>query len=122
MSVQRFFSCNKCNKTFEVAQDDHGCPSCNPSPDTLREALSDYAHDAWSRWMNYLFSKCTDLALTVDGGKGSNHVLVIPPSLVKRWKRQLRTHYQDLPENEKESDRQEADKMLAIIDSHTPKL
>ena len=24
----------------------------------LREALADYAHQAWSGWMRYLFSKC----------------------------------------------------------------
>jgi hypothetical protein len=40
--------------------------------------------------------------------------VIIPPDLVKRWKRQVETKYGDLPEEEKESDRAEADKMIRI--------
>lgn len=70
-----------------------------------REKLAAYAHDAWSRWMKYLF------------GKGVHHedVVVIPAESVERWKRQMDTGYSDLPEKEKESDRDEADKMLEIM-------
>ena len=32
-----------------------------------------------------------------------------------RWRRQMRTKYEDLPEEEKKSDREEADKMIAIF-------
>ena len=27
-------------------------------PDNLQESLAEYAHQAWSGWMKYLFSKC----------------------------------------------------------------
>lgn len=72
----------------------------------LREQLAALAHEQWSEWMKYLFDKSTESS---DG-----HV-EIPPSLVLRWKRQINTHYADLSESEKESDRAEADKMLNLM-------
>lgn len=75
-----------------------------------REALSDYAHAAWSGWMHYMFGKCDRAP---DGG------VIVPASLVERWTRQMNTAYVDLPEGEKRSDRAEADKILEIIQSHS---
>lgn len=72
----------------------------------LRERLAEYAHSAWSGWMRYLFSKCYN---TIDGRA------TIPIWAVDRWTRQSETEYAALPEEEKRSDRQEADKMLAVI-------
>jgi cell division protein FtsB len=72
---------------------------------TAREALAKYAHEAWSGWMEYLFSQCPQ----------SNHAVTIPGESALRWKRQMSTPYDQLPESEKASDRVEADKMLAII-------
>lgn len=80
--------------------------------DLLREALAAYAHEAWSGWMKYLFSKCTFGSVM-----GDAH---IPSWLVDRWQRQLQTPYVDLPEEEKESDRAEADKMLEVCRRHAP--
>lgn len=71
----------------------------------LREQLAEYAHDAWSGWMRYLFEKATE---------NDDGTVTIPAWAVERWKRQITTPYADLPENEKESDRLEADKILAI--------
>lgn len=81
--------------------------SNNDSPDraVLRESLAAYAHDAWSGWMEYLFNRCEPS----DSGQ-------IPPWAVARWTRQMTTPYADLPEEEKASDRAEADRMLAIMD------
>jgi hypothetical protein len=56
--------------------------------------------------MEYLFEKSTRNA---DGST------TIPAWAVERWERQACTKYADLPESEKESDRHEADKMLAIM-------
>ena len=39
----------------------------------------------------------------------------IPKWAVDRWKRQMQTPYNDLSEEEKESDRKEADGMIAIL-------
>jgi hypothetical protein len=81
-------------------------PRMNPD---LIEALADYAHRAWSGWMTYLFSKSM---LNDDSS------VTIPPDLARRWSRQSCTHYENLPENEKESDRVEARRMIAIMEEH----
>lgn len=73
----------------------------------VKKTLAAYAHLAWSGWMNYLFSKCERA--------GMDDLMVIPDWAVDRWKRQAATPYSAMPENEKESDREEADTMLAII-------
>ena len=72
----------------------------------LREPLAEYAHSAWSGWMRYLFSKCT----TNDDGTAT-----IPAWAVERWRRQSSTTYADLPEDEKKSDRKEADEIIEIV-------
>lgn len=82
-------------RPFDIAQD-------------KREALANLCHRQWSNWMSYLFSKCI---FTSDGG------LVIPPEYVERWRRQMITPYEQLSEEEQESDRKEADKFLNIIHS-----
>ena len=73
----------------------------------MREELAEYAHDAWGGWMKYLFEKSIPNA---DG------TVTIPAWAVTRWQRQMNTQYKALPEGEKESDRLEADKMLAILE------
>ena len=72
----------------------------------VREALADYAHHAWSGWMDYLFSK----GIFHDDGTWT-----MPKEFADRWRRQASAAYVDLPESEKKSDREEADKMLAIL-------
>lgn len=71
------------------------------------EELAEFAHNQWSGWMIYLFSKCT---LNDDG------TMTIPVWAVERWQRQAQTHYLDLPDDEKESDRKEARKVLEIME------
>lgn len=75
-------------------------------PESLREALAALEHERWSGWMHYLFSKCVDHA---DGS------VTIPSASVKHWRRQVATRYADLSEREKNSDREEADKTLALL-------
>jgi len=72
----------------------------------MREKLAEYAHEAWSGWMRYLFEKSE---------RNSDGTVTIPAWAVARWTRQMNTPYADLPENEKESDREEADKIIAIL-------
>lgn len=72
----------------------------------LRERLASYAHEAWAGWMSYLLAKTR---YTDDGGKK------IEFSDVDRWKRLMETSYSDLKEDEKRSDRAQADKILAIL-------
>jgi Fe-S cluster biosynthesis and repair protein YggX len=93
------------------------CPQCGQrkleaeAAQDLREVFAAIAHDAWAGWMKYLFEKCH----TADAAPLCGKEVVIPAELVERWTRQLNTPYADLPENEKESDRKEADKYLGVL-------
>jgi len=73
--------------------------------DMLREELAKYAHEAWSGWMRYVFS---------ESGLHSDGTMIIPKRAVERWTRQIITPYDELPEVEKDSDRDEADRILDI--------
>ena len=80
----------------------------------LREALAAYAHESWSGWMEYLFTKCrTSLHSFLTGPR--SETTIIHQDQVLRWKRQMQTPYADLSEKEKESDREQADKILALL-------
>jgi len=72
----------------------------------LREAVAAYAHEAWSGWMLHLFRQ----GQTLVTGE-----YVTPKYYAERWKRQAGTPYAELPESEKDSDRAEADKILALV-------
>lgn len=73
---------------------------------SLRHQLARYAHEAWSGWMQYMFSK---------GLKEADGTYLMPAWAVERWTRQMETDYRELPASERESDLAEADKMLAIL-------
>jgi hypothetical protein len=72
----------------------------------FKERVANLCHEQWSGWMEYLFSKCAHKP------KGD---FIIPSNLVKRWKRQVDTPYEDLSEEEKDSDRKEADKFVKLF-------
>lgn len=76
---------------------------------SLQYQLAAYAHEAWAGWMRYLFSKST---LNLDGS------VTIPREFAERWLRQMTTPYDELPENEKQSDRDEAEKIQEIVKRH----
>ena len=73
---------------------------------SIVEALSDLCHDQWSHWMEYLFSKST----ANDDGS-----VTIPTDLVERWQTQIETPYEELSEEEKDSDRKEAAKFVKVF-------
>jgi murein DD-endopeptidase len=70
------------------------------------EPLATLEHLRWAGWMEYLFTRGkqeADGSFTIDAGS------------VARWRRQVATPYADLSEREKESDRIEARKSLALL-------
>lgn len=77
----------------------------------IKERLAEYVHEAWSGWMDYMFM-CS--------AKDERGQIIIPPKLVERWERQMATPYYLLPENEKQSDRDEADKIIEIWKTQDP--
>jgi len=112
------YTCTRCGRFLGEVLPTH-CPNCDPDPAKLlrdlkahirspetREILAAEAHDAWSGWMEYLFTKCI---------QNTDKSVTIPKSMVDRWKRQLDTPYAKLSEQEKDSDRKEADRYLKII-------
>jgi len=72
----------------------------------IKETLSDLCHQMWSGWMEYLFTKC----ITNENGS-----LTIPQEFVERWARQIDTCYEKLSEEEKNSDRIEAYRIITIL-------
>lgn len=70
------------------------------------EHCAEIAHSQWTGWMEYLFSKCT----LNDDGTAS-----IPKWAVERWTRQINTPYSELSEQEKNSDREEAQKYIDAL-------
>jgi hypothetical protein len=73
----------------------------------LRERLAFVQHQIWAHWMNYLFS------VSVQNPDGS---ITIPFEKVERWKRQASVAYDSLSNEEKESDKEQADKILFLLD------
>ena len=73
----------------------------------LTTELAIYAHEAWSGWMKHMFNKSRN---------NQSGTITIPKELVKRWKRQMNTSYENLPANEQLSDIDESHKMIAIFD------
>ncbi len=72
----------------------------------LREELADVQHAIWSHWMAYQFSVCQH---NEDGS------VTIPADKVERWVRQQVTTYSALTDKERESDREQADKVLKVL-------
>ena len=76
----------------------------------MKEKLADLCHRQWSGWMRYMFEKGT---FNKDGS------WTMPSHLVDRWVRQMITPYLQLSEKEQDSDRNEADRFLEVINSET---
>lgn len=74
--------------------------------DEQLERVAALCHEQWSGWIEYQFDRAEH---------GVFGDLVIPKWAVTRWTRQMDTEYEDLPENEKKSDRKEARKFVALF-------
>lgn len=70
------------------------------------EALADQEHERWSHWMRYMFDQ---------GQTDAFGNWTMPGTKYRRWARQMQTPYAELSEAEKESDRAEARKTLALL-------
>ena len=72
----------------------------------LMEDFANQAHESWSGWMKHLFTK---------GKVNEDGSFTIDKASVQRWCRQMDTPYNSLSEDEKNSDRIEAEKYLEIL-------
>ena len=81
----------------------------------MRELIAEFMHNLWSDWMKHLFSCCVQLEsikLVEDNGVES---IVMPREHFEKWTRQSNTPYASLSEDEKNSDREIADKLFEYI-------
>lgn len=83
-----------------------------PTSSELREALADLQHEIWAHWMRYQFSQCR---AEPEHSEAEIDSAVIPYEKVKRWTRQMGTPYAELSEKEKDSAREQADKIIALL-------
>lgn len=73
----------------------------------LSQVFANYVHEAWSKWMRYLFQQSI---------RNEDGTVTIPKELVERWTRQMDTNYDDLSASEQLSDIDEAYEIVAIFD------
>lgn len=72
----------------------------------MLEKIAALQHEIWCHWMKYLFE------VSIHNRDGT---ITIPVDKVNRWKRQMTTKYDDLPDSEKTSDREQSAKVIAMI-------
>lgn len=72
------------------------------------DKVADLQHQIWIHWMIHIF----EVGVLNDDGS-----LTIPVDKVERWKRQMNTEYGKLPEDEKQSDMEQALKILSVLKS-----
>jgi len=72
----------------------------------ILELLAENEHATWSSWMLYLFEKSI---------KNDDGTVTIPEWAVDGWTRQANTPYNELSEEEKESDRREVRHLIPQI-------
>jgi hypothetical protein len=81
-------------------------PAMTKSQIAILEEVSNIQHEIWSHWMTYLFR---------ESSRNEDGSFTIPVDKVMRWKRQIDTPYAQLTDNEKKSDREQAEKVLNTL-------
>jgi glutathione S-transferase len=79
----------------------------------LREKLAAIEHERWSHWQAWFFSQCEQMMTGAD-----KIGLKVPQGYVDHLQKQIDTHYQQLSEQEKESDREQVDRYWPLIEKH----
>ena len=80
-----------------------------PAADILNNLLEELAaieHERWAHWQRYLH----DLAVRQPDGS-----LLLPAELVTKWERQIATPYDALSDEEQESDREQVQRYLPLL-------
>ena len=84
-----------------IPADMENCLRCSKEktmdPKELLEKLADLEHTQWAHWTKYMLDNLT-------------------PKNIARWKKQIKTPYEDLSEEDKEKDREWVYKVIDILD------
>lgn len=75
----------------------------------LLEILSDNEHKRWASWQKYVHEKCI---------KNEDGSLTIPKEYVDWWENEIKTSYNGLAEDIKESDRKEVKTTIKLIEKY----
>jgi hypothetical protein len=73
---------------------------------SLIEKLAALEHERWSHWQRYVHAK---------GVRQRDGSLLLPAELVTHWEAQTGKKYEELNDQEKESDREQVRKYLPIV-------
>lgn len=74
--------------------------------DLVGERLAAIEHKRWAHWQRYVHDQCE---------RREDGALIIPAELAARWETQIETPYSDLPDQSKESDREQVQRYLPTI-------
>jgi hypothetical protein len=72
----------------------------------LIEELAALEHRRWAHWQSYVHD---------NGQRQPDGSLLLPAALVDRWERQVNTRYEDLTNDEKESDREQVRRYFPLL-------
>jgi hypothetical protein len=115
---------------YETCTDSHcPCSECHepyfgnpPSQSESIEWEKDFVesgasieHDRWARWQKHMFSKMVEEERFEEGSHFKTGNYILPKEFVDRWFRQIDTHYSELSEAEKESDRKESRTYIPLV-------
>jgi hypothetical protein len=101
-------------RTDEVTAEVVAFGDCRqPGDSMLRERLAALQHEIWAHWMGYMFTQGCYCDVELNGKV--QRVWIMPEERRVHWERQMSTSYDALSEEERESDRDQADKVLAVL-------
>jgi hypothetical protein len=83
--------------------------------DELIERLADLEHEQWAHWTRYMLTTLRPLLETHDPTVWTQAEIDKARGCLAGWWRQIATPYAELSEREKDSDREWAEKALAIV-------
>jgi len=78
----------------------------NLNADLVVEQHAAIEHQRWADWQRWMHDQCR---------RNEDGSLTIPAELVERWERQIATPYEELTEEEKESDRLQVHRYLSLL-------
>lgn len=74
----------------------------------LKEQLAAAEHQRWAHWQSYMHEH---------GQRNPDGSLTLPADLVRQWDGQIERTYNELSDSEKNSDREQVDRYLPLIEA-----
>ena len=90
-----------------------------PTTEQIAEALAALEHEQWAHWTRYMLGVLVEplgMGLNEARVKGiETKGMAKAREALERWRRQIETPYAELTEDEKDSDREWAQKVMALL-------